>query len=668
MLRFLQNALRPLGRGALVALTILVVGAVLVAMVSATALFATHSALEAAPKLPEPDVDVSQIDDLDAELGRLASQSSVVLDAHGEVIGRFNPEEYYIPLEVGDVPPNVETVLLAAEDENFRDHGGFDPKAILRALARNATEGGIEQGGSTITQQLAKNLFTGSDESFDRKLEELQVAMDLEEKFSKDEILTAYVNSVFLGNGAIGFEAAARNYFDRPTSELTLSETALLVGLIPAPTTRNPRTNLPVADEARRQVLARVRENGDYTDAEVEEAHHTVPRVLSARPRIEAWPYYMDYVRRYLLDVNEVDPELLYGGGLTIETGLVPQQQYAGRLAVATHVPDGAGPDAALAVVDVRTGLVTALVGGRDFEASEVNLALGDIGGGTGRQAGSSFKPFVLATALEQGLSPTQTIDAPTQYLPTTVLDPKPVFNFSQRGHGRVSLVEATVQSINTAYVALTEVVGAVAVRNTATALGVDGLPDYVGPSVGIGAYETSPLDMATAYAGFADDGRRVESGPVRRVLDADGNMIADFTPVPHEQREQVISHQTARWTNAILAENMQRGTATRGQIGRPAAAKTGTSDDYANAWLVGHTPQFAAAVWMGHPEGNVPMRNVAGYSRVTGGSIPALIWKDVMAFVHNGVPVAPFAPPGPSPPVPAPFQNIPLPGEPIAP
>lgn len=667
MISFLRDALRPIGRGAVVALTIVVVGAVIVAMVSSAALFATHSAIQAAPELPEPDIDVSQIEDLDAELGRVASQSSVVLDAQGDVIGRFNPEEFYLPLDIGDVPPNVEAVLLAAEDENFRDHGGFDPKAIVRALARNATEGGIEQGGSTLTQQLAKNLFTGSDESFERKLEELQVAMDLEQQFSKDEILTAYVNSVFLGNGAIGFEAAAHTYFDRPASELTLSETAMLVGLIPAPTTRNPRTNLPEADRARRQVLARVRETGVYTDAEVYEAHHSVPRVLPARPRFEAWPYYMDYVRRYLLDVEQVDPELLYGGGLTIETGLVPQQQYTGRLAVARHVPNGAGPDAALAVVDVRTGLVTALVGGRDFEASEVNLALGDIGGGTGRQAGSSFKPFVLAAALEQGLSPQQTIDAPAEYLPTTVLEPKPVRNFSNGGHGRVSLVEATVRSINTAYVALTEVVGAAAVRDTAAALGVDGLPAFVGPSIGIGAYETSPLAMASAYAGFADDGRRVETGPVGRVLDADGNVIADFTPAPHEQRQLAVSNQTARHINAILAENMQLGTATRAQIGRPAAAKTGTSDDYANAWLVGHTPQFAAAVWVGHPEGNIPMRDVAGFGRVTGGSIPALIWKDVMAFVHNGVPVAPFAPPEPAP-VPRGFQHVPSPEQPLEP
>jgi penicillin-binding protein 1A len=639
-----------MARIALVALTVTVVGAVIAAMLSVSALFAAHSALDAAPELPDPGVDVSRIDDLEAELGRSASQSSVVLDSNGDVIGRFNPEEYHQPIETGEVPAVLETALLAAEDEKFRQHAGFDPVAIARAVVRNVTEGSVEQGGSTITQQLAKNLFTGNDESFERKLEELQVAIDLEQRFTKDEILTAYVNSVFLGEGAIGFEAASRAYFGKPASELHLGEAALLVGILPAPTSRNPRRHPDRAERARQRVLDQVRESGFASADEVREARRFQPEVLARPPAIERWPYYMDYVRRYLLDVHRMDPDLLYGGGLTIETALVPEQQYVGRLAVAKHAPAGTGLAGALAVVDVRTGLVTALVGGREFDSSQVNLALGPLGGGSGRQAGSSFKPFVLATALEQGYVPRQRIDAPRQYLPVTVDDPKPVHNFSGTGHGRVSLTEATVRSINTAYVGLTEIVGAVAVRDTATRMGIGGLPSQVGPSIGIGAYETSPLDMATAYAAFADDGRRVETGPVRRVLGPDGEVVVDMTPPPRPERPRVIGEQAARQVNAILVENVQRGTATRGDIGRPAAAKTGTSDDFANAWLVGHTPQFATAVWVGRPEGNVPMRDVAGLSRVTGGSIPAMIWGDVMSFVHANVPVAQFPPPAPAP------------------
>ena len=645
----LRDLLRPLRRLALVSLTIGVVGAVLVALLSSTTLLMAHAAIQAAPKLPDPGVDVSKIDDLSAAVNRNTSQSSVVLDANGKVIGRFAPEELYLPFDVGEVPDVVRDTLVASEDADFYHHGGFDPKAIVRAAIANARSGHIEQGGSTITQQLAKNLFTGNDDSIQRKLQELQVAVALEKRFSKAEILTAYANSVFLGNGAFGFEAASRTYFHKPAKDLSLSEAALLVGVLPAPTVRDPRAHPDAAETARREVLRKVAAAGTRPQAEVDAAMDQVPKVLPKKPQIENWPYYMDYVRRYLLDTKHVDPKLLYGGGLEIQTALVPEIQYAARLAVANRLPDPAGPDAALAVVDVHTGLVTALVGGRSFDNAQVNLALGRAGGGTGRQAGSSFKPFVLATAFQQGYVPQQRIPAPKQYIPTTVDDPKPVENFSHHGYGNVTLIQATIHSINTAFVGLTEAVGAGAVRNTATALGVTGLPEHVGPSIGIGAYETSPLDMATAYAGFANDGHRVESGPVTRLIGPDGKVVADYTPRAPEDGPQAVSVQTARQVTAILQENVRRGTATRAQFGRPAAAKTGTSDQYANAWLVGYTPDFATAVWVGHPEGNVPMHDVAGFSRVTGGSIPALIWHDVMAFAHRDLPVADFTPPEPA-------------------
>ena len=641
--------MRPLRRLALVALTIGVIGALIVALVSSTTLFVAHAAIQAAPKLPDPGVDVSKIDDLSAAVNRNTSQSSVVLDANGDVIGRFAPEELYVPFDVGDVPDVVADTLIASEDANFYHHGGFDPSAILRAAIANARSGHIEQGGSTLTQQLAKNLFTGNDDSITRKLQELQVAVALEKRFSKAEILTAYANSVFLGNGAFGFEAAARTYFRKPAKDLSLSEAALLVGILPAPTARDPRAHPDAAERGRREVLRKVAAAGTRPQAEVDAALAHVPKVLPKKPQIEHWPYYMDYVRRYLLDTKKVDPKLLYGGGLKIETALVPEMQYAARLAVANHLPDPAGPDAALAVVDVHTGLVTALVGGRSFDNEQVNLALGRAGGGTGRQAGSSFKPFVLATAFEQGYVPQQRIRAPKQYIPTTVNDPKPVENFSHHGYGDVTLVQATIHSINTAFVGLTEAVGAGAVRATATKLGVEGLPEHVGPSIGIGAYETSPLDMATAYAGFANDGHRVESGPVERLIGPDGSVLADYTPRAPKDGPRAVSVQTARQVTSILQENVRRGTATRAAFGRPAAAKTGTSDQYANAWLVGYTPDFATAVWVGHPEGNIPMHNVAGFSRVTGGSIPALIWHDVMAFAHRDLPVASFTPPEPA-------------------
>ena len=662
MPRLLRDLLRPLGRWAQVGVTVGVVALTLVAMFSAATLFVAHRTLEAVPELPDPEVDVSEIEDLNAAIQRSTSQPSVLLDKHGRVFGSFAPAETYIPLAPGEVPEVVELVLTAAEDEGFRDHAGFDPAAIARALARNASSGEIEQGGSTITQQLAKNLFTEGDEDLDRKLVELQIAIDLEAHFTKDEILAAYVNSVFLGSGAYGFEAASREYFRKPAAELTLSEAALLVGTLPAPTERDPRDHPGAAERARRSVLERVAETGSASEDDVDRALASPPEVLPPAPTNDQFPYYVDYVRRYLLERKQVDPDLLYSGGLRIETALDPELQFVGRLAVAKHLPDG-GPDGALAVVDVNTGFVHALVGGRSFDDAQVNLALGRQGGGTGRQAGSAFKPFVLATALEQGYSPHQTITAPEQYLPTTVDDPEPVHNFTNRGYGQIGLVDATVRSVNTAYVSLTEVVGAGAVRDTAARLGIEDLPAHVGPSIGIGAYETSPLDMATAYAGFAAGGVRVESGPIRRLLTPTGDVLDDFTPRAPAERPRAIEESTARWVNKILEQNVVRGTATRAQLPTAAAAKTGTSNDYRNAWLAGHTPTLAAAVWVGFPDTNRPMRDVAGWSRVTGGSIPSLIWKDVMAFAHRDLPPVPF--PG-APEVPE--ATKPLPGETLTP
>ncbi len=633
-----------------------VVAVIAVLVLSASALGVAHGARETSPDLPDPGVDVSAIDDLQAAIDLDRSIPSVVVDANGGVVGRFADQERYEPFAVGQVPDMVERVLLAAEDADFREHHGVDPTGIARAMARNAAGGGVSEGGSTLTQQLAKNLFTGDDQDLDRKLQELQVAIDLEERFSKDEILTAYANVVFLGNGAHGFEAAAQEYFDKPASALSLSEAALLVGVLPAPTDRNPRTNPDAADTARRTVLERVRETGAATDAEVDAALEQVPDVLEARPRFEAHPYYLDYVRRYLLDTIGMDPAQLYRGGLRIETALDPALQSAARWAVGAHIPPDAGPEAALAVVDHRNGLVRALIGGRSFEGAQVNLALGSRGAGTGRQPGSSFKPFVLAAALERGFAPQQRIPAPATYLPTTVLDPQPVHNFSQRGYGEMDLIEATVRSINTSYVLLTETIGAGAVRDLAAGLGVQGLPEDVGPSIGIGSYEVSPLDMAVAYAGFATDGRRVEPVPVTRILDASGQVVMDLHP-DLDARPQVVSPGTARWVTNVLEQNVQRGTATRAAFGRPAAAKTGTSNDYGNAWLVGYTPQLSTAVWVGNPAGNISMVDTAGYARVTGGSIPALIWHDVMAFAHRDIEPAGFEPP---PPAPAPGPPLP--------
>ena len=596
----------------------------------------------AVPSLPRPELGIDSLEEL---VGRATSEPSTVYAADGTVLGRFQPEQLHTRIGYGDIPETLAVALVAAEDQRFWDHAGVDVPAVVRAALANGSSGEITQGGSTITQQLAKNLFTGNARTMERKLAELSFALELERRFSKEEILTAYANSTYFGNQAIGAEAAARTYFREPASELTLAEASLLAAVIPAPTTYDPRQDPDLVEQRRQEVLDRVAEHGLAPTAAVAEARARRPEVQPPLPAVEQDPYYLDYVRLYLLDVVGVSPQRLYGGGLAIHTALDPAVQDAATRALQARLPDPAGPSGAVAVVEPNTGAVLALVGGRDWEQSKVNLALGAFGGGSGRQPGSSFKPFVLATAFEQGWALGDTLAAPESYLPRSVPDPQPVRNYERRGYGVLTVAEATRRSVNTAFVGLTEAVGAEQVATVARRLGITDLPDpgAVGPSIGIGAYETSPLAMATAYAGFAADGRRVTPSPLRRIDVPPGTDPIDLPGAG--PGEQVIAADSARLVTRALQGVIERGTATAAGFGRTAAAKTGTSDNHENAWLVGYTPQVAAAVWVGYPRGNVAMVNVDGVARVTGGSLPALIWRDVMAAAHAAREVADFPP-----------------------
>jgi penicillin-binding protein 1A len=593
------------------------------------------------PDLPA-GVDVADIEDLGSAIELDRSRPSVVMAADGTVIGRFKAPSTHIRLRSGPLPDAVVKTVLAAEDAGFWDHGGYEPSAIARAFVANLGADRIAQGGSTITQQVAKLLFTGGRRTLERKLEELRTAIDLEANFSKHEILRTYLDSVYLGGGAFGVEAAAATYFRRPAEDLTLAQAALIAGIIPAPTDLDPRVD-PQAAEARRQhVLDRLEELGWYGDTELEQAREDRPPIHPPKPAIERYPYFLDYVRRYLLDVAGIEPAVIYGGGLTIRTTLQPAFQEAALEAVHRHLPSADGPTAAVAVIDNHTGGVVALTGGRDFERSAVNLALGRLGGGSGRQVGSAFKPFVLAAALEEGHSLLDKVEAPRAYLPRTVPDPKPVHNYNDRGYGNLTLLDATRRSVNTAFMSVIESIGTPQVAELAERAGVRSLPpaDRIGPSLAIGAYESSPLEMAGAYATFATGGLRVHPTPIatRR-----GGGIPELAELPMGLGSRVMERDTALLVTEALQGVVEAGTATRARLDRPVAAKTGTTNDYADAWLVGYTPQVTAAVWVGHSAGKVPMRNVAGVRAVTGGSVPASIWRAVMAAVHHARPPAQF-------------------------
>jgi penicillin-binding protein 1A len=627
---------------------------------TAAALVATTVALAGAIPPPAAAFDrlIGPGPDLEAAVRSGLSEPSRVLAADGSLLGRFQPEERFVPIDADEIPASVATAIVAAEDATFFEHAGIDARAIVRAALADVREGEVSQGGSTITQQVVKNLFTDGSRTLDRKVEEARLAIQLERDHSKREILAAYLNTVFFGEGAIGIRAASRTYFRKPVEQLSLSEAALLAGLIPAPSVYNPRVAPDVAETRRQLVLDRMAASGLASPSQVAAARAERPVVQPPSAAVAAYPYFMDYTRRWLLGTGGVPSQQLYQGGLTIETTLDPALQDAALAAVANHLPDRTGPTASVVVVDPATGAVRALVGGRDWQEERVNLALGRRGGGTGQQPGSSFKPFVLALAYEDGASPHDLIGAPAE-LPVGS-EGHVVHNYSRHGYPDMTIAEATRRSINTSFVSLGLVLGPGRVADFARTMGLQYMPraEEAGASIAIGAYEVSPLRMASAYGVFAHDGTRVPPRPVTRVVGPDGEVLGavDVTPP-----QQVLSVDAARLTTSTLQGVITSGTGRAAAIGRPAAGKTGTTDEYRDAWFVGYTPQLSASVWVGYASSNRPMRDVAGVAKVTGGSIPARIWHDVMTAAHADLPVQDFAP-TPDRPVRTPATQVPLP------
>jgi len=420
---------------------------------------------------------------------------------------------------------------------------------------------------------------------------------------------------------------------------------------------RDPRVHPDVAEASRLHVLQRAEETNRFDHATVAAAQAQPPALAPPSSGASTHPFFMEYVRQWLLDTAHLTPEQVIGGGLRVETSLDGRVQEAAIAAVNSHLPDPNGPTAAVIVLDHRTGHVRALVGGRDWNTSKVDLARGYDGGGTGRQPGSAFKPFVLANALTAGFRPETPIPAPAN-LEVEGAD-HAIENYSGGGYGTVSLTDATVKSINTSYTWITEQVGPQQVRDTATALGITHLPaDGVGPSIGLGAYETSPLEMAAAYSTIAEDGRQVNPTPVVRVIAPDGQVLVDNqTPAPGAT---VLDPAVCRTVSRILTQVVERGTGKSAKLDRPVAGKTGTTDDYSNAWFVGYTSQLTGAVWVGYPTANTPMHDINGVADVAGGTLPARIWHDVMAAASTDLPVEPFPDPLPLPPGTRPDLAIP--------
>jgi penicillin-binding protein 1A len=567
------------------------------------------------------------------------AQASTVYALDGTPIGQFKGAESQTSISAADIPDTVRRAVVAAEDHRFFHHKGVDYQAIVRALRTDLRAGHYVQGASTITQQLIRNLYTGSERTIGRKAKEALLAVQAERVYSKDEILARYLNTVYLGESTFGVEAASQSYFRKPAHDLTLAEAALLAGVIPAPSVYSPRANPELAEHRRQVVLDLLGRYRLATPDEIARARAERPVVYPPpRPQTQ-YPFFMDYVRTYLLNVKGYTPQQVYGGSLRIETTLDPRLQDAAQAAVA-RLDNPKDPEAALVAVEPQTGFVRALIGGRNWDASQVNLALGRLGGGSGRQAGSSFKPFVLATAFEHGFTPDKKYRGPSAVQPRGF--DKPVHNYGGQSYGWVDLRTATQKSINTVFAQLIADVGVRPTAELALRLGIKSidLSQKLYGVLAIGTQETSPLEMASAYGVFADHGTKVEPTPVLRVLDLHGAPVEDNRAPPGTR---VLSEAVADNVTAVLSGVIAKGTGRRADIGRPAAGKTGTSENWENAWFVGYTPTLSTAVWMGYPQANRTMADVHGVDHVVGGSLPSMIWHDFMAEAVKDVPPLPF-------------------------
>ncbi len=518
------------------------------------------------------------------------------------------------PVDLDRLPFHIPVTFLATEDERFRNHVGIDPRALTRAMWQNLRAGRYVQGGSTLTQQLTKNIFLTPDKTLSRKAQEMMLSVWMERDFTKDELLEMYLSRIYFGSGAWGLENASQRYFDKAAADLTLAETAMLSGLLRAPSAMNPVANYEGAAKRQHVILNSMDAQG-LLDVGIAAAAKADPITIHSPKDTEGAQYFVDWIWSDLEARIGVPTQ-----DIVVQTTLDINAQTAAQTALIAHLdPERGATQGAVISLD-GTGGVRALVGGRDYGESQFNRATQAL-----RQPGSAFKPFVYLTALRAGKSPWDTtLDAPI-----TIEDWTPE-NFSETHLGTVTLHKALAKSLNTVAVSLGEDIGRENVIETAEQLGLKGLRPY--RSLALGAQVQTPLAIAESYLPFANWGTQRQSYGILSISTADGTPLYDRVA---PRGAVVLTPTELADMNYMMIEAVERGTGRRARVdGHMIAGKTGTTNDFRDAWFVGYAPDHVTAVWVGDDD-NAPM------AKITGGTLPAMIFADTMRAQLADAPAA---------------------------
>jgi penicillin-binding protein 1A len=550
---------------------------------------------------------------------------SQVYAADGRRLGFIESTDLRTPIPDQDIPNDAKQATVAIEDQRFYHHSGVDPEGIVRAAFRNIGSGKTLQGGSTITQQLVRNLYISPERTFARKIKEAKLAEELEDKHSKRWILDTYLNSVSYGTvggqSAVGLQAASRLFFDKPAKRLTLSDAALLAGLPQAPSRYNPFTEPRLARARRNDVLHEmIKQKMVSPQAGVRAMEKPLGVRQNSYYTAKRENYFFDFVKQELID--RYGANTVRKGGLKVYTTVDLNLQKAARKAIAGQLYEPGDPASAIVSIDPQTGYIRAMASSGKYGKNKFNYAAQGH-----RQPGSTAKVWVLMTALRRGVDPDSTTYSSHPLDLTTPFGPWKVQTYSHSYGGTMNLVEATLQSDNTVYAQLDLDLGPKEVRKTAYDMGIrTHLNAY--PAEGLGGLRlgVSPLEQTDAYATIASGGVRHRPVAIRKVVFPDGKV--DNLGHPRGVRE--FKDGTAYKATQILQKNIQEGTGTAANIGCPAAGKTGTTDEFSDAWFVGFTPRLATGVWVGYPNQRISMTSVHGIS-VAGGTFPARIWHDYM-------------------------------------